>query len=117
MPNGIAIGVGHKLVEIGTKEPIDDKYDIFAYLDVLEKSWLGMATMLKFLDNDILQPDVYVNKVFARDDDLRPILLAHFFGPVLNDDGSMKGLAFIKDPDGYWIEILGLDGMKTLLDG
>ena len=22
------------------------------------------------------------------------------------DDGNMKGLAFIKDPDGYWIEIL-----------
>ncbi|MFT7460177.1 MAG: lactoylglutathione lyase [Planctomycetota bacterium] len=22
------------------------------------------------------------------------------------DDGSMKGIAFIKDPDGYWIEIL-----------
>ena len=22
------------------------------------------------------------------------------------DEGSMKGLAFIKDPDGYWIEIL-----------
>lgn len=21
------------------------------------------------------------------------------------DDGKMKGLAFIKDPDGYWIEI------------
>ena len=23
------------------------------------------------------------------------------------DDGSMKGLAFIKDPDGYWLEIMG----------
>jgi lactoylglutathione lyase len=22
------------------------------------------------------------------------------------DDGTMKGLAFIRDPDGYWIEIL-----------
>ena len=22
------------------------------------------------------------------------------------DDGNMKGLAFIKDPDGYWVEIL-----------
>ena len=22
------------------------------------------------------------------------------------DDGSMKPLAFVKDPDGYWIEIL-----------
>jgi hypothetical protein len=21
------------------------------------------------------------------------------------DDGKMKGLAFIKDPDGYWIEV------------
>ncbi|XP_002737169.1 lactoylglutathione lyase-like [Saccoglossus kowalevskii] len=28
------------------------------------------------------------------------------------DDGKMKGLAFIKDPDGYWIEILKADNMK-----
>ena len=21
-------------------------------------------------------------------------------------DGSMKGIAFVKDPDGYWIEVL-----------
>ena len=25
------------------------------------------------------------------------------------DDGKMKGLAFIEDPDGYWIEILQAD--------
>jgi len=25
------------------------------------------------------------------------------------NDGSMKGLAFIKDPDGYWIEILNAE--------
>ncbi len=28
------------------------------------------------------------------------------------DDGKMKGLAFIKDPDGYWIEILQPDMME-----
>ncbi|MFB4204009.1 Lactoylglutathione lyase [wastewater metagenome] len=28
------------------------------------------------------------------------------------DDGRMKGLAFIKDPDGYWIEILQADMME-----
>jgi len=28
------------------------------------------------------------------------------------DDGKMKGLAFIKDPDGYWIEILQADMME-----
>ncbi len=27
-------------------------------------------------------------------------------------DGKMKGLAFIKDPDGYWIEILSANNMK-----
>jgi lactoylglutathione lyase len=31
------------------------------------------------------------------------------------DDGSMKGLAFIKDPDGYWIEILSSDGLRDLI--
>lgn len=29
------------------------------------------------------------------------------------DDGKMKGLAFIKDPDGYWIEILQADMLET----
>ena len=31
------------------------------------------------------------------------------------DDGSMKGLAFIKDPDGYWIEILSPTGLATIV--
>ncbi|KAF2353589.1 Glyoxalase I [Trinorchestia longiramus] len=28
------------------------------------------------------------------------------------NDGKMKGLAFIQDPDGYWIEILNYDNSK-----
>jgi lactoylglutathione lyase len=31
------------------------------------------------------------------------------------DDGNMKGLAFIKDPDGYWIEILSPTGLRDLI--
>lgn len=31
------------------------------------------------------------------------------------DDGSMKGLAFIKDPDGYWIEILSAEGITDII--
>jgi len=33
------------------------------------------------------------------------------------DDGNMKGLAFIKDPDGYWIEILSAHGLRDLIIG
>jgi len=29
------------------------------------------------------------------------------------DGGSMKGIAFIKDPDGYWIEILSAKGSRS----
>ena len=31
------------------------------------------------------------------------------------DAGSMKGLAFIKDPDGYWIEILSAEGITEII--
>jgi catechol 2,3-dioxygenase-like lactoylglutathione lyase family enzyme len=30
------------------------------------------------------------------------------------DDGDMKGLAFVKDPDGYWVEILQADTLERL---
>jgi len=33
------------------------------------------------------------------------------------DDGSMKGLAFIQDPDGYWIEILSSEGLAKIITG
>ncbi len=33
------------------------------------------------------------------------------------DDGRMKGLAFIQDPDGYWIEILSAEGLSKIVTG
>ena len=33
------------------------------------------------------------------------------------DDGAMKGLAFVQDPDGYWIEILSSRGLAHLILG
>ncbi|MEN3974718.1 lactoylglutathione lyase [Emcibacter sp. SYSU 3D8] len=32
-------------------------------------------------------------------------------------DGSMKGLAFIQDPDGYWIEIVSGPNLRGLMAG
>ncbi|XP_030626665.1 lactoylglutathione lyase-like [Chanos chanos] len=31
------------------------------------------------------------------------------------DEGKMKGLAFIQDPDGYWIEILSPNNMVSIM--
>jgi len=30
------------------------------------------------------------------------------------DDGSMKPLAFVKDPDGYWIEIVEANAVAKI---
>ena len=32
-------------------------------------------------------------------------------------DGSMKGLAFIQDPDGYWVEIVSGPNLRALMAG
>jgi len=31
------------------------------------------------------------------------------------NDGKMKGIAFIRDPDGYWIEILSPQGLRAIV--
>ena len=31
-------------------------------------------------------------------------------------DGKMKGLAFVKDPDGYWIEILSNKELEMVVN-
>ena len=31
------------------------------------------------------------------------------------NEGAMKGLAFIKDPDGYWIEIVSGPSLRDLI--
>jgi lactoylglutathione lyase len=31
------------------------------------------------------------------------------------DEGAMKGLAFIRDPDGYWVEILSARGLSAMI--
>lgn len=33
------------------------------------------------------------------------------------DGGSMKGIAFIKDPDGYWIELFSPKSLRDLITG
>lgn len=33
------------------------------------------------------------------------------------NDGKMRGIAFIKDPDGYWIEILSSTNMGSIIVG
>ncbi len=45
---------------------------------------------------------------------LKGILIGNLFYIYLLLAGKMKGLAFIQDPDGYWIEILSPNNMVSI---
>jgi len=55
----------------------------------------------------ITVPDVYA--ACARFEELRVEFIKR------PDEGKMKGLAFIRDPDGYWIEILSARALSSMV--
>ena len=55
---------------------------------------------------------IFNNSLFSQEPNIQPTL-----SPFLLDyfsSGKMKGLAFIQDPDGYWIEILSPNTMVSI---
>ena len=72
-----------------------EKDDSFGYHD-------GNSDPRGFGHIGITVPDVYAASKRFEEQDIEFVKRP--------DDGSMKGLAFIKDPDGYWIEILSASG-------
>ena len=88
--NGICISPKRPMIEL-THNWGTEKDDAFSYHD-------GNTDPRGFGHIGITVPDVYAaSKRFEE-------LGIEFVKKP--DDGNMKGLAFIKDPDGYWVEIL-----------
>lgn len=57
----------------------------------------------------ITVPDVYAAAEYFESHGVEFVKRPH--------DGKMKGLAFIKDPDGYWIEILSAPALSQMIVG
>lgn len=87
-PNGVAIGLDHAVVEVKAENPISSKFDIYGYVDILRRNWLGVAGMLNFLDG-YFPADLMINQVFKRDHQGNPEIFAAVFGPTVNDSGEV----------------------------
>jgi len=89
LPNGVPIGLPYAVVELRGKDPISDKFDLYGYVDVLEWSWLGVATLFGFINDSYFPVGLSIQQVFMRDDDGAAAILASVFGPTLDGEGNL----------------------------
>lgn len=90
LPNGNPIGVPHPIVEVRGKQPINDQFDLYGYVDVLKAQWLGAAALFSFLTNEYFPPGLSVSQSFLTNAQGAPGVLASVFGPTLNPDGTLS---------------------------
>ena len=88
LPNGLPIGIPQAVVEIKSPTPINPKFDLFGYVDVLEKSWLGIAAMFSAID-DYFPMGLSVSQSFLSNNQGRPGVFASVFGPSVAADGTI----------------------------
>lgn len=90
LPNGMPIGLDHALAEVRSPSPINSKFDLFGYVDVLHGAWLGTAAIFSFMNDQYFPNGLTISQVFLRDAQGAPGVIATVFGPSLNNDGSIR---------------------------
>lgn len=87
---------------------------IYIWQDTLELPFLTSTQPVNFLKNK--ESHLWRSLTTVREWCTLPVsLLPHsLFRTVFVSTGKMKGLAFIQDPDGYWIEILSPNTMLSI---
>jgi hypothetical protein len=88
-PNGNPLGIDGPLVQIKSATPINDKVDVYGYVDVLEKSWLGLSVIFLSADLDKVPNDLSFTTQFLRNDAGAPGVIASIYGRSVSEDGAV----------------------------
>lgn len=89
LPNGEPTGL-NPLVELKMGHSVSDKYDMLAYVDVKNHSWLGTALIIQALNTNLFPEGLTIRQVYQRDEANNPVIMGYAFGPTTNPDGSLK---------------------------
>lgn len=95
LPNGEPTDLG-PVVEVRPEQPINRSFDIYGYVDVADRSWLGIAVILNAFTSDILPSEISLRNVFMRDSAGNPVVFAKVFGPTENRPGGFAAFANIR---------------------
>jgi hypothetical protein len=92
LPSGQPIpiqGLDRAMVQVKLKNEVNPNFDVYAYVDVVGKEWLGLALTLKFLNSKYFPAGLSISKNFLKGDDGRARGVGAVFGPKVDNAGHM----------------------------
>lgn len=92
LPTGqpLPIAQNRALAQVTLENDPSSNFDVYAYVDILNKEWLGMAMTLKFVDQKYFPVGLAVSKGFLKSKSGAPMAYGSIFGPTLNPDKTLK---------------------------
>ncbi|MBI3544213.1 MAG: hypothetical protein HY075_13165 [Deltaproteobacteria bacterium] len=92
LPSGQPIPIpnlNRAFAKVQMKNEINKNFDIYAYVDVAGKEWLGLAMTLKFINNKYFPAGLSVSKGFVKDKSGNNAVYGAVFGPKVDNSGNM----------------------------
>ena len=91
LPSGqpIPIAINRAMAQVKLEKQINSNFDLYAYVDILGKEWVGIVMTLKFIDNRYFPPGLSVSKNFLKDKAGYSRGVAAVFGPKVGDRNEL----------------------------
>lgn len=89
LPNGTPNGIGYAMAEISPVSPISSVFNLYGYVDILHQSWLGLASIFSFINNQYFPNGLSLSEAFLTNSAGAPAIIASVFGPTLDTQGNM----------------------------
>lgn len=92
LPSGQPIPVpnlNRAFAKVALKNEVSPKFDVYAYVDVVGKEWVGLALTLKFLNNKYFPAGLSVSKGFIKGRDGSNRTIGAVFGPKVDENGNL----------------------------
>lgn len=91
LPSGqpIPVAVNRAMAQVKLKNEVNQHFDVYAYVDILGREWVGMAMTLKFIDNRYFPAGLSVSKNFLKDKDGRARGVGAVFGPKVDNNNNL----------------------------
>lgn len=91
LPSGqpLPFNVNRAMAQVKLVNQINPNFDVYAYVDIVGKEWLGVAVTLKFINNKYFPAGLSVSKQFLKNSQGLARAAGSVFGPKVDSNGQL----------------------------